>query len=1426
MLEAAVEEMRRLGDELDKGAPPCESPMPPPPAALPVLHCVDAREKPCVRHRYASAVLRFLLRIDVGLSLVFLLFLSVVGITICAITQNRVSATLLETWHDLHAAQLTATVGRYDQESDRVYRMAAAFMSLYSHSRFAMESEDTLATLCSLLRQYDLNLRYRGFTATSSSQLSATSCFHGDPAMESAATMTGFISYNHIVNGTYYVDSNTLKFRRPLVMAAPQPLAAQNITDTAQRYYLSLPINAAARRYYRGEIDHVDPRLMWVQRDNVPHLIYFHFPAGLAVRGLPRGTGFDINDAVQVRVDGSRLCAKNLTFPHSGYRLAIFARATLRDADAQIISNNWGQPSVNDSSSYTAIGVDNVTYLRVSAITDPLMREAVKHVNLAALQTDDYRASVDFHFRGAPATVTVWAYTTRRGLVLPLLMVNAAESFTGPYQRTMHICTAVLAAAIVALTVTFWRIINVLFTQPLLRVAHTMSRQLCLHHGRHATWHHPPLRPQRDRIGSRAWACVQLTEIVQLLRAYDTAAAQLRDVAAFIPDAVRQQQRLHSVTDPPASPLPRYPPPPPSHDLLHRHLSTVVHLIITPSATISQLQLNIAAILHSGCGLRDATHAASHVSTNHSTAPFPNQHALTAFVAAVQELCRTHHGTVHRLCPDACVLHFNSAVRAHLPATAAPAPAAAAVAPPPPTPAPATRHGVPAARSAPSPPPPPEEEAQQQQLRQQAADTQRHAARDARNAAAFALALASWVDAQGSSSGGTGGDGDAGRSSSASPAAAAAMPDVRALLDTSVFTCGQYRPAGSEQTLQVALGRDVQRELGRVPQRIGVRVAMTEETAVLLRGAADAEAELEPDVVADGGGRRRAAAVCDAGDAVRQLPVDVLRTGRAGLDECTVVLYEALPGRVAGDAAWQCYARCCVDGFAHMLRGDYAGALAAYRGVADIADLEPGLLPAGMRREAAASAVTGGAASVQVARLMEKCEYCVTVKVTESLCRATASELGVDEVLGRDTGNAVMEEPKAMVAQERRGRDPVGVVASHSRQRASSPACASRTRRRKRPRYPAVKERCVVVLRDGPSEFRCVVPLQPAWIEDNFGQRWSVTRYDGELSPAALWSSNLLALGSSGALATVNYVILRDVAPAVAKAIESAPAGPMSAAMRSTAPVCGPTAAQVEDVRRAMKALRELQHPNLLPLLGYSHSLEGGVVLLWEFSPGGTLRQVLHRYALVKAQTMLRFAFQIVSALAYMHECGGTYGVLQLGNVMVSADGVCRLTGYSADRAAVGRLYRLHRSCYLSPAMAAGAPPTPACDMFCFGLLFVEAATLKPAWRWASGGEAGQSSGTAEELADLMKSGGSAFGDAVVDGRVVAHRELVEAAVVAARYPPLIRDTVRACLSPDPAARPSAVVVRAVLKRVLSSAGVALEEDTSDSLEMRVESLE
>jgi hypothetical protein len=56
------------------------------------------------------------------------------------------------------------------------------------------------------------------------------------------------------------------------------------------------------------------------------------------------------------------------------------------------------------------------------------------------------------------------------------------------------------------------------------------------------------------------------------------------------------------------------------------------------------------------------------------------------------------------------------------------------------------------------------------------------------------------------------------------------------------------------------------------------------------------------------------------------------------------------------------------------MRSDYTAALRTYRDAADIAVLEPGLMPHSLRREVAHSNVTGDAVSTQVERVMRECE--------------------------------------------------------------------------------------------------------------------------------------------------------------------------------------------------------------------------------------------------------------------------------------------------------------------------------------------------------------------------------------------------------------------------------------------------------------------
>ncbi|CAC9519846.1 protein kinase-like protein [Leishmania infantum JPCM5] len=1319
-----------------------------------------------------AAWLDFLCRVDILWSILFFALLATVGICSAVVTQTIVSAAVLESWRTLHHVHANIIRKRLDQQISAVYNMAADLILLQARYPFQMQSEDTLATLCSILSGYDKDMLLAALSLVSHELRETITCMHGLTDDALTDILFGYVSYNHTVNATNYVDKDTYRFQRPLRMAMEWPPQVRNISNFIDENMNAVPIFALVNELAAGRNPDIDIRNAWRVNPILPHLMELNVPVGMVYGSPTMPVTTPITDYALLHINGSRLLREPDGTHHIGARIALFVNQTLTDADPAIMSNNWGQHFIS-SVIHTPLVNTSVTYLKASDVRDPLMRAALQHVDLAQLQSEASRSTVGFQHNGAPAMVTAWTYTTSKGLCLPLVYASVQENITVPHTLIRDMGNGIMVAAVLIFTLIFWRLIHRTISQPLNGVQASMLASV--EHG------------DRQLYYLRDSKLVRFTEVDALIKAHNKTMQQLRDVDAFIPEGLRLRVTDGSAHQSDDVPTRRFSclthnsrPPKLKGPQLSLHLSTVVYISMSATAStttdpLSSLQRRSLAEEQESGQIRGqrliaAAEQTAQAANTANSGPFPTPAALTAFITAVHELCHTHHGTLHRLCPDACVLHFNSAVRAQLPrgpgdASAAAAPAAA-------PPAPAARHGVPAAQSAPQPRPPRATRQEEMRLR---------AAQDARNAAAFALDLVSWTAAQ------------SGSGENAQRDGTAAMPDVRALLDTSMFTCGQYRPAGSEQTLQVALGRDVQRDLGRVPQRIGVRVAMTEETATLLRAEDDS------------GSRGRGNV--DAG--VRQIPVDVLRTGRAGLDGDVVVLYEALPGRVAGDAAWQLYARCCCDGFEHMLRGDYAGALAAYRGVAEIADLEPGLLPAAMRREAAASAVTGGAVSVQVARLMRDCERRVRLRITKRLCKVRLCPLGIDAVLrdSKPLGNGTEALYPGVLSPN---KEDVGVLRK-GRVRDENGSGLSRMSAH---RFPRVRERYVLAVKDGASTFRYVVPSMPSWMRDEHGLHWHIARcpMNGELTPEFMWNRRVLALGSAGALCSVNYLIYREVHPVVAKVIRNAPPGPMSDALRSATPVCGPSSRQAAAVRRLIKKHQQLRHPNLLSFLGFSESLEGGVMPLWEFSPGGTLRELIFRYPNVKPVTINRFGLQILTALSYLHERGVAHGSVRLDNVLVSADGKCRLTGHSGDNEAARELFHIHQTCFISPLMATGALPTPQCDMFCIGLGALEALTKQPAWKWATGDD-GQPLGTAAELAELMRAGGATFSSALMQGRVVVNADPLRGASVVGKYSNRAVESLIRCLSLDPAERPTAMQVREASKEMLLQAGLTLEED-------------
>jgi phage baseplate assembly protein W len=621
------------------------------------------------------------------------------------------------------------------------------------------------------------------------------------------------------------------------------------------------------------------------------------------------------------------------------------------------------------------------------------------------------------------------------------------------------------------------------------------------------------------------------------------------------------------------------------------------------------------------------------------------------------------------------------------------------------------------------------------------------------------------------------------------------------LVDTTTFVCGHYRAKRSEHVLRVALGRDVRRDFGSLLPSLGIRIAMTEETAMRVR--AEWNGRLEP--------------------GVRQLPVEAISTGRAGSNKHAVLLYEALRGSVAGDHVWQSYAHCCFKGFSCMLRGEYAKALEAYSRIREISDLETGLMPACLGREAAPSFATGGAISTQVNRLMKECRRCVAQHITRGYCRTRRAPPGVGSTTHADLNaagqGAVAAAPSTLSSsqaalatfqpqKQRRSRQQPRIapaatgVWSPSRGLPDAVPAAPFSL----PVSAESRQRYLVTTFDASgAAMRHVLGDPPHRIRDNFGCKWTLSQPFRCVTGGSVDNVYVVGLSSTGAPCYASQLILREVRSIVSRAVNGAPDGFLTDALRSAVPVRDPTPQQRAQLRAVVNTHCTLSHPSLLLPTAYSLSVEGVVVLLYPFFPGCSMRELLRRYPRMSPFTATGFTLPALTALAHMHAENIAHGAFSLDNIIAAPDGSSRLITRCCGHRVARELCAVPPTCYVSPAMAAGAAPTPACDVFCYGLMCLEILTRGRVWKWAApAGEAGLQQRTATELTALLADCGKPFCDAVAQGVLVPDTDVLDEVVSTNLYREVMTATVRACLSFDPTQRPTAKQLCAVT-RILAS---------------------
>lgn len=148
----------------------------------------------------------------------------------------------------------------------------------------------------------------------------------------------------------------------------------------------------------------------------------------------------------------------------------------------------------------------------------------------------------------------------------------------------------------------------------------------------------------------------------------------------------------------------------------------------------------------------------------------------------------------------------------------------------------------------------------------------------------------------------------------------------------------------------------------------------------------------------------------------------------------------------------------------------------------------------------------------------------------------------------------------------------------------------------------------------------------------------------------------------------------------------------------------------LERQRDEVRLARRVTHPNVARTFDLGD--DGGLrFITMELVDGPSLRDVIESD--LPLDRRLALLAQIASGLGAIHGAGIAHRDMKPENVLVSADGIAKITDFGiarrADSVAGGMTTGTPR--YMAPEVLAGAPPTPLADVYAFGLVAYEMLT-------------------------------------------------------------------------------------------------------------------
>jgi serine/threonine protein kinase len=146
------------------------------------------------------------------------------------------------------------------------------------------------------------------------------------------------------------------------------------------------------------------------------------------------------------------------------------------------------------------------------------------------------------------------------------------------------------------------------------------------------------------------------------------------------------------------------------------------------------------------------------------------------------------------------------------------------------------------------------------------------------------------------------------------------------------------------------------------------------------------------------------------------------------------------------------------------------------------------------------------------------------------------------------------------------------------------------------------------------------------------------------------------------------------------------------------------------DLARAMREARSsaaLNHPHVVSIYDVVEE-DDHIWLVMEYVASRTLAQVIAQDGPLSPEAAVGIGAQIAEALAATHATGTIHRDVKPGNILVTADGVAKISDFGIARAlGTGQLTSsgqvIGTPTYFSPELARGDKPTPAADVWALG---------------------------------------------------------------------------------------------------------------------------